>query len=59
MVDIPGTINGYDPTDAITLSDAQDWPGLVTFTQLEVSEQLEVLASVIQYSVTYYCFFIW
>lgn len=28
--------------DAITLSDAQDWPGLVTFSHLEVSEQLEV-----------------
>ncbi|XP_034490337.1 uncharacterized protein LOC117793982 [Drosophila innubila] len=41
-VDTAGTINGRDPLDAITLSDAQDWPGLVTFTQLEVSEELQL-----------------
>jgi len=41
-VDTNGRINGRDPLDAITLSDAQDWPGLVTFTQLEVSEELQV-----------------
>ncbi|TDG41250.1 hypothetical protein AWZ03_012334 [Drosophila navojoa] len=45
MVDTDGSINGRDPADAITLSDAQDWPGLVTFTQLEVSEQLELNGS--------------
>ena len=43
MVDTDGAINGCDPSDAVTLSDAQDWPGWVTFTQLEVSEELEVL----------------
>lgn len=41
-VDTNGRINGRDPLDAITLSDAQDWPGLVTFTQLEVSEELQL-----------------
>lgn len=41
-VDTDGTINGRDPLDAITLSDAQDWPGSVTFSQLEVTEELQV-----------------
>ncbi|KAH8269889.1 hypothetical protein KR044_000605, partial [Drosophila immigrans] len=41
-VDTSGSINGRDPLDAITLSEAQDWPGWVTFTQLEVSEELSV-----------------
>ncbi|KAL7745190.1 hypothetical protein ACLKA6_008241 [Drosophila palustris] len=41
-VDTAGTINGRDPMNAITLSDGQDWPGLVTFTHLEVSEELQL-----------------
>lgn len=41
-MDTDGTINGRDPLDAITLSDAQDWPGSVTFSQLEVTEELQV-----------------
>ncbi|EDW78325.2 uncharacterized protein Dwil_GK16233 [Drosophila willistoni] len=41
-MDTSGTINGIDPLDAITLSDDQDWPGTITFTQLEVSEEMEV-----------------
>ncbi|XP_034109854.1 uncharacterized protein LOC117571688 isoform X1 [Drosophila albomicans] len=44
-VDTAGSINGRNPLDAITLSDAQDWPGWVTFTQLEVSEELRVRGS--------------
>ncbi|KAH8387616.1 hypothetical protein KR093_008176, partial [Drosophila rubida] len=44
-VDTTGSINGRAPQDAITLSDAQDWPGWVTFTQLEVSEGLRVNGS--------------
>ncbi|KAH8394481.1 hypothetical protein KR222_011636 [Zaprionus bogoriensis] len=44
-VDTAGTINGRDPLDAITLSDAQDWPGSVTFSQLEVSEELQLNGS--------------
>ncbi|XP_017096211.2 uncharacterized protein fs(1)N [Drosophila bipectinata] len=42
VVDTSGSINGKNPLDAITLSDAQDWPGWVTFSQLEVAEQLEL-----------------
>lgn len=42
-VDTVGTINGRDPLDAITLSDPQDWPGSVTFSQLEVTEELQVI----------------
>ncbi|XP_034649869.1 uncharacterized protein LOC117889576 [Drosophila subobscura] len=45
VVDTTGTINEMRPEDAITLSDAQDWPGLVTFSQLEVSEELELNGS--------------
>lgn len=50
-VDTDGTINGRDPLDAITLSDPQDWPGSVTFSQLEVTEELQVICSVFS------CFF--
>lgn len=42
-MDTAGTINGRDPLDAITLSDPQDWPGSVTFSQLEVTEELQVI----------------
>ncbi|XP_022211785.2 uncharacterized protein LOC111067071 [Drosophila obscura] len=45
VVDTTGTINEVRPEDAISLSDAQDWPGLVTFAQLEVSEELELNGS--------------
>ncbi|XP_030563127.1 uncharacterized protein LOC115764321 [Drosophila novamexicana] len=45
MVDTFGAINGCDPADAVTLSDEQDWPGWVTFSQLEVSEGLELNGS--------------
>ncbi|KAH8273432.1 hypothetical protein KR018_000117 [Drosophila ironensis] len=41
-VDTSGSVNGRNPWDAITLSDGQDWPGRVTFSHLEVSEQLEL-----------------
>ncbi|KAH8289739.1 hypothetical protein KR054_010197 [Drosophila jambulina] len=41
-IDTSGTLNGMNPVDAITLSDEQDWPGWVTFSHLEVSEQLEL-----------------
>ncbi|KAH8250475.1 hypothetical protein KR038_003439 [Drosophila bunnanda] len=44
-IDTSGTINGVNPLDAITLNDAQDWPGWVTFSHLEVSEQLELNGS--------------
>ncbi|KAH8342218.1 hypothetical protein KR059_007442 [Drosophila kikkawai] len=44
-IDTSGTINGVNPQDAITLNDAQDWPGWVTFSHLEVSEQLELNGS--------------
>ncbi|XP_020802753.1 uncharacterized protein LOC110179517 [Drosophila serrata] len=44
-IDTSGTINGMNPLDAITLNDAQDWPGWVTFSHLEVSEQLELNGS--------------
>ncbi|XP_033247791.1 uncharacterized protein LOC108164646 [Drosophila miranda] len=42
VVDTTGTINEMRPEDAISLSDDQDWPGFVTFSQLEVSEELEL-----------------
>ncbi|ALC48276.1 fs-1-N [Drosophila busckii] len=44
-LDTVGAINGRDPLDAITLSDDQEWPGLVSFSQLEVSEQLQLNGS--------------
>ncbi|KAH8419645.1 hypothetical protein KR009_000239 [Drosophila setifemur] len=44
-VDTAGTINGVHPLDVITLGDAQDWPGWVTFSHLEVSEELELNGS--------------
>ncbi|XP_030379512.1 uncharacterized protein LOC115627819 [Scaptodrosophila lebanonensis] len=44
-VDTDGLINGVNPLDAITLRDAQDWPGVVTFTQLEVSRELDLHGS--------------
>ncbi|XP_033171872.1 uncharacterized protein LOC117148548 [Drosophila mauritiana] len=44
-VDTTGTINGVYPEDVITLSDSQEWPGLVTFSHLEVSEELELNGS--------------
>ncbi|EDW00449.1 uncharacterized protein LOC6565407 [Drosophila grimshawi] len=45
MVDTAGTINGVDPSNVVTLSESEDWPGWVTFTQLEVSEELELNGS--------------
>ncbi|EDX00884.1 uncharacterized protein LOC6523903 [Drosophila yakuba] len=44
-VDTSGTINAVYPQDVITLSDSQEWPGLVTFSHLEVSEELELNGS--------------
>ncbi|XP_016998578.2 uncharacterized protein fs(1)N [Drosophila takahashii] len=44
-VDTSGTINAVNPQDVITLSDSQDWPGWVTFSHLEVSEELELNGS--------------
>ncbi|XP_016948778.1 uncharacterized protein LOC108023667 [Drosophila biarmipes] len=44
-VDTSGTINAVNPLDVITLSDDQDWPGWVTFSHLEVSEELELNGS--------------
>ncbi|KAH8366688.1 hypothetical protein KR084_011853 [Drosophila pseudotakahashii] len=44
-VDTSGTINAVNPQHVITLSDSQDWPGWVTFSHLEVSEELELNGS--------------
>ncbi|KAI8033819.1 uncharacterized protein LOC128265144 isoform X1 [Drosophila gunungcola] len=45
VVDTSGTINGVNLQDAITLSDSHDWPGWVTFSHLEVSEELAINGS--------------
>ncbi|XP_017086782.1 uncharacterized protein LOC108118540 [Drosophila eugracilis] len=42
-VDTSGSINGVNPQNVITLNDSQDCPGWVTFSHLEVSEELEHL----------------
>ncbi|XP_017054967.1 uncharacterized protein LOC108097278 [Drosophila ficusphila] len=44
-LDTSGTINSMNPLDVVTLSDSQDIPGWVTFSQLEVSEELELNGS--------------
>ncbi|XP_016976896.1 uncharacterized protein LOC108042915 isoform X2 [Drosophila rhopaloa] len=44
-VDTSGTINAVNPQDIVTLSDSQDWMGRVTFSHLEVSEELELSGS--------------